>query len=69
MLAEEVQRGVRERKDASTYQVMVVRMALIRGPLQLFLLATPLPPKDLAVALIIRVYRLHQRVNGCEEAG
>jgi hypothetical protein len=44
-------------------------MALICGLLWLLLLATLPLPKDSAVALIIGVYRLHQRINGCEEAG
>jgi hypothetical protein len=55
--------GVRERKDASTYQVVVIGMAPIRSLLRLLLHAAPPPPKNLAVALIIGVYCLHQRLN------
>jgi hypothetical protein len=56
-------------KEGSTYQVVVISLAPIHGLLQPPLLAVPLPPKDLAVALIIGVYRLHQCVNRYNEAG
>ncbi len=44
-------------------------MVPIGGLLQLLRLAAQQPPKDSAIALIIGVYCLHQRVNGHKEAG
>jgi hypothetical protein len=38
-------------------------MALINSLLRLLLLATPLLLKDLAVALVLQVYHLHQCIN------
>jgi hypothetical protein len=38
-------------------------MAPICGFLQCLLLTMTLPPKDLMVALIIGVYRLHEHIN------
>ncbi len=61
--------GLRKVKEAMTYQIVVVGMPPIRRLLRLLLLSAPPPPKDPAVALVIRVYRLHQRVDRCEEAG
>jgi hypothetical protein len=48
---------------------MVIGMGPIHSFLWLLPLAVPPLPKDAAVAPIIGVYRLHQHVNGCEEAG
>jgi hypothetical protein len=51
--------GLREKKDAMTYHVMIVSMLPIRRLLQLLILTTLLPPKDPAVALIVSTYRLY----------
>jgi hypothetical protein len=52
-----------------TYQVMRVGVAVVCRTLQRLLLAPALPPDDLTVALVVRVYRLDQCVDGCEAAG
>ncbi len=53
----------------TTYQVVRVSVAAVRRTLWRLLLAPVLPPEDPTVALVVRVYRLDQRVDRCEEVG
>jgi hypothetical protein len=52
-----------------TYQVVSVSVAAVCRTLQCLLLAPALPPEDPTVALVVRVYRLDQRVDRGEETG
>jgi hypothetical protein len=61
--------GLRKWKEAMTYQVMVIDMPPICRRLRLLLLTTLPPPEDPAVALIVGVYHLYERVNGRKEVG
>jgi hypothetical protein len=53
----------------ATYQVMRVGMAAVCRTLQRLLLTPAPPPEDPTVALVVRVYRLDQHVDGREEVG
>ncbi len=53
----------------TTYQVVHVGVAMVRRTLGRLLLSLAPPPKDPTIALMVRVYRLDQRVDGREQAG
>ncbi len=53
----------------TTYQVVRGGVAAVHRTLRRLLLALVPPAKDPTIALMVRIYRLDQRVDGCEQAG